>query len=387
MRSVHVYPSTFEYESRILRITRTLVEETRVGEVIVIAQAAEHLPERERIDARREVRRIGTRMAGGGFWGKAARFGEWSLRVVAALRREKIDMVNCHSLSVLPLCVALARMHRAILVYEPHELETETATFEGSRKKLAKAVERRLIGRARRVIVVSDSIARRYREEYGLAELPDVILNAPPRGRGAAPGSSVFRDLYAIPPDHLIFMYQGVLDAARGCGMLLEAFRAVPPDRHVVFLGFGPMQEEIAQAAQGSSNIHFHPAVPPDKVLDFTRGADVGFALLDDSCLNHRCALPNKLFHYLHAGLPVVVSDLEEMGALVDRWQCGWRSANTPQALAQRVSAVTPAQRARAAEGAEACARALNWENEAVKLVRIYDDLVGPKPRQLAPAG
>lgn len=377
MRSVHVYPSSFEYESRMLRITRTLVEATRISDVVIIAQAAGHLPARERIDDNREVRRIGARIRGNRFWSKAARFGEWSARVMGSLRGETIDMVNCHSLSVLPLCVALAAKHRAILVYEPHELETETTTFRGGRKKLAKLVERTLMRRASRIIVVSNSIARHYRNEYGLSELPDVIMNAPERPQAVPAPSRIFRDLYAIPEHDLVFMYQGVLDEMRGCAMLLEAFRSGPADKHIVFLGFGAMEEEIAAAAKEFPNIHFHQAVPPDRVMEFTRGADVGFALLDDSCLNHDYALPNKFFHYIHAGLPVVVSDKPEMGALVDEWQCGWRVGNTASAFAERIAAIAREERDAASKGAMACAQKLNWESEAAKLVGIYDELVG----------
>lgn len=379
MKSVHVYPSTFEFESRILRITKALIERTRVSDIVIVAQAAPHLPSREALDARREVRRIAAKLRGDRFWSRVARFGEWSLRVSASLRGDKIDLVNCHSLSVLPLCVVLAIRHRAMLIYEPHELETETATFHGGRKRLAKLVERTLIRRARRVITVSDSIARHYRDEYRLEVLPDVVLNVPERPVRRPARSRVFHKQYGIPEDHLVFMYQGILDAMRGCRDLLDAFQGAAADKHIVFLGFGPMEAEIAEAAARHANIHYHPAVPPEEVMGLTAGADVGFALLDDSCLNHRYALPNKLFHYLHADLPVIVSDMPEMGGLVDLWHCGWRSANDAAALAARVGFVNRAARDEAAAGARECAAALNWENEADKLAGIYAELVGPQ--------
>ena len=124
-------------------------------------------------------------------------------------------------------------------------------------------------------------------------------------------------------------------------------------------------------------NVHFHPPVPPDQVLHYTSGADVGFALLTDSCENHRCALPNKLFHYLHAGLPVIVSDLPEMGGLVERLRCGWRSANTVEALRDCVATIDAASRTKAIEGAIASRAQYNWDNETSKLKAIYARLLG----------
>lgn len=376
MLNVHVYPSTFEFETRILKVTGTLVERGLVDEVLVVAKAGAGLPSDARIDEHRRVVRIGARLPGERFWAKALRFVEWSIRVLWRLRRERVAMVNCHSLSVLPLCVAIKWWHGAMLVYEPHELETETATFTGWRRRLAKWVERKLIDRASRVIVVSDSISKHYRQDYGLAEVP-VVMNVPEPLPGVDPGrNDVLRRHFGIPDDHLVFMYQGALEEERGVLLLMQAFQRVSVDRHLVFMGFGSLTSAIKSAAENHLNLHLYPAVPPSEVIHYTRGADVGFALLDADCENHRCALPNKLFHYLHAGLPVIVSDLPEMGALVDRYACGWRVGNTVGDIAERVAAISESDRVSAAIGAVHARAELHWDNEADKLEGIYRNLL-----------
>jgi glycosyltransferase involved in cell wall biosynthesis len=374
--SVHIYPSTFEFETRILKVTKTLLERTAIDRVIIIANYAPHLARRERIDDKREVWRIGTKPVRESLWIKALWFLAWSLQVVWALKREPVAVVNCHSLSVLPLCVAVKTWHRALLVYEPHEHETETATFTRRKSQpLAKMLERALIGRAAKVIVVSSSIARSYRTDYRLDDVP-VIMNVPPLGNGQPPQRNHrLRDLFHIPDEALLFMFQGSLAKERGVGELLEAFRQLPQERRVVIMGYGPMADEVKAAANCYENIHFVAAVPPEEVLDYTLGADVGIALIDDGCLNHQFALPNRLFQYLHAGLPVIVSDLPEMAAVVDRWQCGWRVVNTAQAIMERVATLTASDVAGAAEGARRSRETLNWETEADKLAVIYRDL------------
>lgn len=374
MLNVHIYPSTFEYETRILKVTRVLVEEKLVDNVLIIARAGHGLPKEANIDARRKVCRIDSCLEGDGFLRKILRFVEWSLRVFARLRHEPVKMINCHSLSVLPLCVAIKLWHRAILVYEPHELETETATFSGFPKKLAKIVERLFIGQAARVIVVSKSISQYYRQDYDLRDVP-VIMNVPEITDGDEPvRNSLLRDYFDIPEGHLVFMYQGALEEERGIVQLLEAFRKVPPDRHIVFMGFGELEKQIQEAVVG--NIHLHPAVAPDMVLQYTNGVDIGFALLDANCLNHQCALPNKLFHYIHAGLPVIVSNLVEMGALVEHYHCGWRVDNSTEALSSRVKTITLEDMECARKGALMARKELHWKNEADKLVTIYRELL-----------
>lgn len=375
MLNVHVYPSTFEYETRILKVTRTLLERGLVRRVLVVAKTGPGLPQEAEINAQSAVVRVDACLPGKRFWSKALRFVEWSLRVLWRLRRERVGMVNCHSLSVLPLCVAIKFWHRAILVYEPHELETETATFTGAHQKLAKWVERRLIQYAALVIVVSESISRHYRQDYGLADAP-VIMNVPEAVVGEDPGPNrLLRDYLAIPDGHLLFMYQGALEEERGVLQLMQAFQLLPSHKHLVFMGFGAMESAIRDAAHTYPNLHIYPAVPPGEVVHYTRAADIGIALLAADCENHRCALPNKLFHYLHAGLPVIVSDLPEMRGLVTRYACGWCVENSPESIVRCVEAIGLKAIAEARAGALRARSDLHWANEADKLETIYRDL------------
>jgi len=372
--NVHVYPNTFEYESRILKVTKVLINHGFVQRVLVIAMAKSGLPDKQNIDASREVWRVKTRINGDGLWYKILCFLEWSIRVVVQLRHEAVDMVNCHSLSVLPLCVVLKWWHKCILVYEPHELETETATSIGIRKPIAKFVERLLIGQTDLIIVVSKSIAEHYRRDYYLSDVA-VILNVPDtQEEKAIKKNKLLRARFMIPDNHMVFIYEGVFEQDRGTGWLLDAFRQSSPDRHLVLMGFGPMEEEIRKVASSTSNIHIHPPVMPSEVIEYTQGADVGFALLTDECLNHQCALPNKLFAYLHAGLPVIISDLDEMRALVELYNCGWRVANNPLSIANCISAIDAYSIKVYREGALSAIKELNWARESQKLASIYYD-------------
>jgi glycosyltransferase involved in cell wall biosynthesis len=88
----------------------------------------------------------------------------------------------------------------------------------------------------------------------------------------------------------------------------------------VAFLGYGPEETELKQTAialNAGARIHFLDPVPPDRIRPVIAGADAGITLLEDTCLNHRFALPNKLFDYLAAGLPVLGSRLPEIDRIV----------------------------------------------------------------------
>lgn len=94
----------------------------------------------------------------------------------------------------------------------------------------------------------------------------------------------------------------------------------------LVFLGGGPLKDALIGEVGLlglRDRVHFLDPVPPDALLSYTASADVGVTLLEDTCLNHRYALPNKLFEYLMAGIPVLASDLPEIRDVVDAYGVG----------------------------------------------------------------
>jgi glycosyltransferase involved in cell wall biosynthesis len=369
---VHIYPSPFEYETRILKMTASLVATGIAERIVIIARAKPGLPHHQRIDAHRDVLRVPTGFAGAGAVAKTLMFLDWSGRTFVRLRREAVVMLNCHSLSALPVSVALKWWHGATLIYEPHELETETTTFSGFLHPLVRALERSLIGQAVGVIAVSDSIAEEYRRRYGLRNV-SVVRNIPEREPSdRAEGKRLLRDRFDIPDGDIVFMYHGLLDDRRGVGWLLDAFRRIPPDRHLVLMGFGPLESDVQRAAAATPNIHFLEAVPLEDVLRYTCAADVGFALLADDCLNHRYALPNKFFQYLHCAVPVIASDLKEMAALVDRYACGWRVGGGADAIADCLSRIDRASIESRRAGAARAGGELQWDGELRALLEFY---------------
>ena len=218
-RNLHAYPSPFTHESRMLKETKAIADAGLFEKIMIAAVWQPGLPERESLDERREVWRV--RLWFGAMFGKAVRHLEWILRVYLKFRSQRVSTVNCHSLSVLPLGMLFKYGKRARVVYDTHELETETAVMSGLRKRLSKWVEARLIRRVDDVIVVSDSIAEWYRDTYGLKDIA-VVRNFPMFSE-TAPPVDVKRRL-GIPSDSILFIYQGVLGEGRGIDILLKVF-------------------------------------------------------------------------------------------------------------------------------------------------------------------
>ncbi|PKN34770.1 MAG: glycoside hydrolase [Deltaproteobacteria bacterium HGW-Deltaproteobacteria-19] len=374
--NVHVYPTPFRNESRILKITQSLKEAAAFDRIRIMAVWEEGLAEEEDLDETRRVVRIRRRIGegrNGTFW-KAVRTAEWSWRVRRFLREEGIDCINAHSLSVLPLCVHLKRSKGARLIYDTHELETETAGSTGIRRVLARRVERRLIREADAVIAVNESIASWYRRTYGLNRVW-VVKNVPYRPDSAPKKTTMLRDACGVGENEILFLYQGAMVKDRGIRRLLDVFSRLDGSRHLVCMGFGEDVDLVRNFARKYPNIHYHPAVPPSEVFRYTCGADVGVHLIENTCLNHYYCLPNKIWEYLNAALPVVVSDLPEMARVVDGCGCGWKCGPSDDEALNLIGGITMQDVRGKRERALQARDGFGWHKEERELLDAYRTL------------
>ncbi|WZB74070.1 hypothetical protein WJ972_23760 [Achromobacter insuavis] len=113
----------------------------------------------------------------------------------------------------------------------------------------------------------------------------------------------------------------------------------------------------------------------PHEVLGYTKAADVGICLTDNSCLSHYYSLPNKVFEYLHAGLPIIVNPLQEQQRIIEQHQCGWVAPEDDAALAAMLRGITRETLIARQAGVKQAATAFDWNNEAANLVHRYRSL------------
>jgi glycosyltransferase involved in cell wall biosynthesis len=293
--------------------------------------------------------------------------------------RLRPDVVHAHDAAMLLPGLIGARLTGARLVYDSHELATSVPYREQAWAWFVGAIERLALPRVAVVITVSDGIADRLQRRYGLAVRPVVVRNVSALDAGPHPPARGLRARLGLEAKTPLVLHQGAAAPMRGCATLVRAIAQVP-GAHLVFLGdddvrgFNGELADLAAALGCGERVHFLASQPLDELLALTTDADVGVTLLEDSCVNHQLALPNKLFEYIAAGLPVVASDLPEMGALVRERAIGWTV--DPQdagavAAALRVAlsgGVTPALLAHV----RAAADELRWEVERHRLEAVY---------------
>lgn len=239
--------------------------------------------------------------------------------VQAAASARPAGLYLASDLYTLPALAGAADTHGGALVYDARELYAALDSSAGRPWVSAvwRTVERRFIQRADAVLTVGDAIADRLVETMGVSR-PTVLYNAPePIGQ---PDRSQLARALSLPDDgRMVVLYQGLFRRGRGLHALTEAGRAVDGVR-LVLIGEGVLDEEIRTQGKDLGNrLVVHPFVPPDRLATLTPGADLGTCLIESLTESLRLSLPNKLFEYLAAGVPVLASPLPEIRAVVDQ--------------------------------------------------------------------
>ncbi|HXS46597.1 MAG TPA: glycosyltransferase [Solirubrobacterales bacterium] len=243
---------------------------------------------------------------------------------VVALRRLRPDAIHAHDAAMLAPGWAGARVAGAVLVYDSHEYAVGVPYRERAWAALVSTLERLLVPRCTLVITVSEGIAERLQERYRLPRRPLVVRNLPdPRAYDADFQAVDLRVELGLPVEAELVLHLGAAALDRGCEALVGSVAAMPGVQ-LLFLGgdriYAARLRRLAADLGAAERVHFREPVPVSQVLAYACQASVGVSLLEDTCENHRLALPNKVFEYLAAGTPVVASDLPELQrTLADR--------------------------------------------------------------------
>ena len=235
----------------------------------------------------------------------------WIVKNIYYFRKKKISMINVHSVGALPLGVMLKFINSSILIYDAHELESETNSKSKFYKFIARLIEYFFIKFVDHTFVVSQSISNWYKKKYNVKK-PYVIFNTPQYKKISK--KNLFRKKFKIKTSQKIFLYQGGLSKGRGISEILKVFSTRHCEKSaLVLMGEGPMLKLVKFYANNYSNIFYHPPVSYNSLQYYSSSADFGFSLIQNTCLSHYYCLPNKLFEYCNGGIPPIVSNLKEM--------------------------------------------------------------------------
>jgi len=370
---INLVLNNFENDSRVLKISKSLKQAGH--EVQVIALHEESLPIRDDsngIDVHRIV--LSSRNWPRKKFFQLFKYLEFTFRVLMRYRNH--DIYYCNDLHTLPLGVMLKLFSgkRTKILYDAHEYESEANGLSKLEKTFRRWLERLLISFAETTVTVSNSIADEYVRLYGI-EKPAVLLNVPPLS--SVTRHDLFREELEIATDKTIYLYQGVLSPGRGIEVLLDAFEQLGDSgRVIVFMGYGPLDDLVRSRAESSDNIFFREAVSASELPRYTSSADVGISTIENSCLSYYYCLPNKLFEYLMAEIPVIVSNLYEMRSLVKEYELGVvAEENTVAGIKQAVVEMDEFHLEGFQVNIKPFKSRFNWEAQEELLIGLFNEI------------
>ncbi|SHJ76575.1 Glycosyltransferase involved in cell wall bisynthesis [Tangfeifania diversioriginum] len=295
----------------------------------------------------------------------------YNFRLFWILIFRKFDLLLANDLDTLPANYLAAKIKKKPLVYDSHEYFTEVPELVNRTtvQRIWEGLEKQLVPKVNAAYTVCDSIARIYTEKYGVDFR--VVRNVPAK-QNFNPGDDNTSENH-----EKIILYQGAVNIGRGLEQAILAMKYLQGAK-LLIAGDGDIITELQQLTEreGLQNkVQFLGRLPIDELAQLTPQAHLGLSIEEDLGLNYRYALPNKLFDYIRARVPVLVTDLPEMATLVKHYQIGETiHALEPKLLAEKMEEMleNQAKQAEWKQNLETAARELNWENEKGILVKIF---------------
>lgn len=285
------------------------------------------------------------------------------------------DVYHCHDLNTLKIGAVCKRRTGARLVYDSHELQTERSRMTPRARDRAVRREGKLLPEADALIMASPPWIEWNRRLYGSVPEPAVAVLNTPDLIDVEP-LSLHADL-DIPESRPLLVYQGSIQEYRGLEPAIDAVEMLV-DVVLVIIGYGyhrpALEADVARRGLGDK-VRFFGPIPNDVLLRYTASGDIGLCNIVGTSVSYDTSLPNKLFEYMMAGIPVIGSNSPEIGRVVAETGVGLTCPpDDPEAIAAAAKRILADPQPFVA-AMDAARRRYNWQVEEKKLLEVYEAL------------
>jgi glycosyltransferase involved in cell wall biosynthesis len=240
-------------------------------------------------------------------------------------------------------------------------------------------IEKRIVPKLNHCITVSASIAEIYSKKYGIPF--HLVRNVPARKHLS---EKMPKESLPFPTNLPVILYQGAVNLGRGIEEAIQAMHQIS-NACLVIVGDGDLWNacnELVQNEGLGEKIFLTGKLPFEQLRIITPHATIGLSIEKDMGLNYRYALPNKLFDYIHAGVPVLSSSLPEIQNVMQTYDTGICIEEvTPTGIANAVKSLLENSDAmtRFKSNCLKASEELCWEHEEDTLKNIYSPLLYKK--------
>jgi len=304
-------------------------------------------------------------------------------RLATEVMKQPFDVIHCHDIIGLMAGVLIKKQNPQVkLIWDAHELYTQVSYKSA---ETAVFVDRVIKDSAKYVSIfttINENFVEFYKTSYPALPDASIMMNATRKTNLSSKPSTKLRDATSLDAEQKILLFQGGLSPGRGIKQLLTAAENFPDDWTIVFMGSGPMQEEIFFTANNlNSNYNRKnpvivniPPAPYDELAEWTSGATVGIIPYENINMNHLYCTPNKLWEYPNAGIPILASGLIEMSAMIEKYDTGilMKKNFGPKDICSALKEFTPSTLKRFKKNCQTFNRIENWEKYEPTLINLY---------------
>lgn len=301
----------------------------------------------------------------------------FQLRLFFFLLFRKSDVLVANDLDTLMPNYLVSKLKGIPLVYDTHEIFTEVPELVGQNFKRGvwQKVERWIFPKLKNVFTVNQSISDWYFDKYKVRPL--VVRNMPRKSGSGV--SAATRSELDLPENKKILILQGAgINVDRGSEELVTAMKYLD---NVVLLIVGsgdviPCLKAMVEQEKLHDRVILTGKVPQEKLQRYTVLADLGITLDKPTNINYRLSLPNKIFDYIRAGIPVLCSDLPEVARIVRDYKVGVvANSFDPKILATVISdALNSSEYNSWKLNTQKAAEELCWETDEINLKTVYSE-------------
>lgn len=353
------------------RIARTANVLTEMGfEVLMVGRRkfdSPQMPERQYETIRMRL-----------LWEKGPLFyAEYNIRLFFLLLSKPSELLISNDLDTLLPNYLIHKLKRIPIVYDSHEYFTATPELVNRPKvqRIWKWIEKQIVPNLKNCITVNASIARLFEKEYHISF--KIVRNIPQLSFN---NRIPVRSELGLPEDKKIILIQGSgINVQRGAEEAVEAMKYL---ENVLLLIVGggdvlPILKNMVNEFSLQDKVKFVPRQTPANLAGYTANADIGLTIDKDTNINYRYSLPNKLFDYIYAGVPVLATPLVELKNIIQHYEIGdFIENHDPRYIASKIQSMLKDESKLTLyrKNTEKAAAELNWENEKQTLVQIFSE-------------
>jgi len=244
--------------------------------------------------------------------------------LLGELIRSEADIYFAEDLYTLPFVAAIAKIKKAKVYYNSREIYAHIGGLRDRPmlQKIVKSIEKFFITKVDLVMTTGPLDSEYIEKLYNIKDTL-VVRNIPLYQNAIS--KIDLRNKFNIGHDKLLLVYQGVILHGRGLKQIINSIAKLPKAVLIIF-GDGEQKNHFKQLAEKlniNDRIVFARTYNQKELINYTAGGDVGLSLVENISISYYHALPNKLFEYIMAGLPVLCSDLPQMKKIVDDYKVG----------------------------------------------------------------